>query len=83
MDVSKTDRYWTIRVRPADGLDSVGYPDWAQRIARGISTSAAVRLVKPAADGWLVECVRLRRQFTDDRADARETARQIVEEIER
>ena len=83
MDISKTDRYWTVRVRPAPGLWSVGHPDWAQRVARGISTSAAVRLGKPAADRWLVKCIRPRRRFVNDRAEARQTARQIVEKIER
>lgn len=83
MQISKTERFWTIRVRPADGLHSVGFPDWAQTVARRVSPAARVRLARPATDGWLVECIRLHRCNVESRQDAREAAVKIVEGIER
>ena len=81
--ISKTDRFWTVRVREGREFQTVGYPDWAQRIAIQHSTGARVRLGQPAADGWLVEVVRLSRQYVPNRETARKLAREIAEEIER
>ena len=82
VSISKTDRFWTVRVREGREFRSVGYPEWAQRIAKQISTDARVRLGQPGADGWLVEVVRLSRQSVPDRETARKLAREIAEAIE-
>ncbi|MFC7126954.1 hypothetical protein ACFQJ7_13125 [Halovenus rubra] len=67
---SKTEQFWTVQVREGRHFDTVGFPDWAQRIANRISTGARVRLGQPGTDGWLVEVVRLSRQHVPDRDHA-------------
>ena len=80
--VSRSDRRWTVRFRPADRFGAVQCPEWAQSIAREHSQGAHVRLGQVGATDHRVEVVTVMRYRHPSKADAVETARAIVEAVE-
>jgi hypothetical protein len=79
--VSKSERFWTVRFRPADEFAAVQMPEWAQRIAREISRRANVRLGEVGTSA-LVEVVRVSRYRHPDRVGAVAVAEKIAEAVE-
>lgn len=81
LTVSRSDRRWTVRFKPAERFAAVQCPEWAQAIAREHSQGAHVRLGQ-VGTAPCVEVVAVSRYRHPTRTDAVDVAERIAEAVE-
>lgn len=81
IDVDESDEYIHVTFRDPDDFETIRTPDWAENAAASVSEGAEVRTGKRTdSDDWEIQSVLVEKSHGED--EAREQAKQIVDEIE-
>ncbi|MFD1586708.1 hypothetical protein ACFR9U_06910 [Halorientalis brevis] len=82
-EVEQGDDYYHVRYRDPDDFDEIRTPDWAENAASSVVTGSEVRTGDETGnEDWAVQSVLIPVDAVSEESDAKEAARQIVDEIE-
>ena len=81
--VDESENYYHVRYRDPDDFDEIRTPDWAENIANSVVDGGEVRTGdEHGNENWTVQSVLVPVGAVVDEAEARDTADEILDEME-